>query len=78
MAMPIQVIQLNMPFFKNMLSLKPVIWIFQVETEIRSAPTPNSNVDGYMYGFDCKPYYDVPGIDPKYSAIGNEHKVNQR
>ncbi|XP_045161423.2 aggrecan core protein-like [Mercenaria mercenaria] len=48
---------------------------YQVELEIFEKPDPTSNVDGYMYEFDCKPAYRVDGLDPTYRAIGNEGKL---
>lgn len=48
---------------------------YQVELEIFEKPDSSSNVDGYMYEFDCKPSYNINGLDPAYKAVGNEGKV---
>lgn len=48
---------------------------YQVELEILEKPDPSSNVIGYMYEFDCKPSYQVDGLDKAYSAVGSEGKL---
>ncbi|XP_052820145.1 brevican core protein-like [Mya arenaria] len=52
----------------------PCLCSYQVEAAIHATPDESSTVDGYMYEFDCKPFYDLPGIDPKFAVIGNENK----
>ncbi|KAL4221307.1 hypothetical protein ACF0H5_019570 [Mactra antiquata] len=48
---------------------------YQVELEIFAQPDPSSNVNGYMYEFDCKPSYTIPNLDPKYAAVGNNREL---
>jgi len=48
---------------------------YQVETEIYSKPDTSSSIDDYMYEFDCKPVYQIDGLDPKFVAVGSSNKV---
>ncbi|XP_052227265.1 aggrecan core protein-like isoform X6 [Dreissena polymorpha] len=47
---------------------------YQNVTGILEQPTNTSKVNGYMYTTDCRAYFDIPGLDEAYAAVGNENK----
>lgn len=48
---------------------------YQENSEIFEKPDTSSSVDGYMKKSECKPFYNVTGLDKQFVAIGNEGKV---
>ncbi|XP_052227262.1 uncharacterized protein LOC127842006 isoform X3 [Dreissena polymorpha] len=52
----------------------PCLCSYQIEAEVLAQPKSTAKVDGYMYEFDCRAYYAIPGLDKAYAAVGNENK----